>query len=81
MIQGGLSGVLAVVAFAVAVTILGASRAAVFPALVPSAGILVGIPLTGEWPSPLQWVGVALVTVGLIAALGVRVRFRRRAAA
>ena len=76
--QGVFSGVLAVVAFAAAVSILGASRAAVFPALVPGAGILVGIPLTGEWPSPLQWAGVVLVTVGLIAALGVKLRFRVR---
>jgi len=74
VIQGVFSGVLAVVAFAVAVSILGASRAAVFPALVPSAGILVGIPLTGEWPAPLQWIGIVLVTVGLIAAMGVRLR-------
>jgi len=79
IVQGIFSGVLAVVAFAAAVSILGASRAAVFPALVPGAGILVGIPLTGEWPSPLQWVGIVLVTVGLIAALGVRFRFGRRA--
>ena len=78
IVQGVFSGVLAVIAFAVAVSILGASRAAVFPALVPGAGILVGIPLTGEWPTPLQWVGVVLVTVGLIAALGVKLRFRAR---
>lgn len=81
VVQGLLSGVLAVVAFAAAVQLLGASRSAVFPALVPGTGILIGIPLTGEWPSPLQWLGIGLVTAGLIVALGVKLPFvaRRRA--
>jgi drug/metabolite transporter (DMT)-like permease len=72
VVQGVLAGVVAVVAFAAAVVILGASRAALFPPLVPACAILIGIPITGEWPSPLQWIGIAVVTLGLIAAMGVR---------
>lgn len=72
VVQGVLAGVVAVVAFAAAVVALGASRAALFPALVPGTAILIGIPLTGEWPGVLQWIGIAVVTFGLIAALGVR---------
>ncbi|MGH7005545.1 MAG: DMT family transporter, partial [Alphaproteobacteria bacterium] len=72
VVHGLLAGVAAVIAYAAAVVILGAGRAALFPALVPGTGILVGIPLTGEWPSAVQWVGILLVTAGLIAAMGVR---------
>jgi drug/metabolite transporter (DMT)-like permease len=78
-IQGVLAGAVAVIAYVSAVVALGASRAAVFPAMVPGTAILVGIPLTGEWPSALQWIGIAVVTLGLLAALGV-VRFRRSGA-
>ncbi len=71
-IQGVLAGAVAVLAYASAVAILGASRAAAFPAIVPGTATLIGIPLTGEWPTALQWTGIAVVTFGLLAALGVR---------
>jgi drug/metabolite transporter (DMT)-like permease len=76
VVQGLLAGVVAVVTLAAAVVVLGASRAALFPALVPGTAILIGIPLTGEWPSALQWVGIAVVTLGLVAAMGVAPRRR-----
>jgi drug/metabolite transporter (DMT)-like permease len=76
VIQGVLAGALAVIAYVSAVVALGASRAAVFPALVPGTATLIGIPLTGEWPNALQWIGIAVVTLGLLAALGV-LQFRR----
>jgi drug/metabolite transporter (DMT)-like permease len=72
VVQGVLAGVVAVVAFAAAVVVLGASRAALFPALVPGTAMLIGIPLTGEWPTALQWIGIAVVSLGLVAAMGVR---------
>jgi len=75
-IQGVLAGAVAVIAYVTAVTALGASRAAVFPALVPATALVIGIPLTGEWPTALQWIGAAIVTLGLFAALGVRLRRR-----
>lgn len=78
VIQGVLAGAVAVLAYSSAVAILGASRAAAFPATVPGTATLIGIPLTGEWPSALQWIGIAVVTLGLLAALGVRLP--RRAA-
>ncbi len=71
-IQGVLAGVVAVFAYSSAVMLLGASRAAVFPALVPGAATLIGIPLTGEWPTALQWLGIVVVTLGLATAMGVR---------
>jgi drug/metabolite transporter (DMT)-like permease len=72
VMQGVLAGAVAVVAYSAAVMALGAGRAALFPALVPGTAILIGIPMTGEWPTPLQWVGVVVVIAGLATALGVR---------
>lgn len=71
LVQGVLSGVVAVIAFSRAVQLLGASRAAAFPALVPAVAILIGVPVTGEIPTALQAGGLVLVTLGLLFAVGV----------
>jgi drug/metabolite transporter (DMT)-like permease len=76
LVQGVLSGVVAVIAFATSVRWLGASRAAVFPALVPISATLIGIPVAGEWPTALQLAGLALVVAGLGLAVGVVRRTR-----
>ncbi|QWA11967.1 DMT family transporter [Sodalis ligni] len=68
--QGVLSGVIALFAFSRAVQDLGASRAALFPALSPGVAMLLGIPLTGEYPTSLQIVGLVILTAGV--ALSVR---------
>jgi drug/metabolite transporter (DMT)-like permease len=65
VVQGVLSGVVAVFAFGRAVELLGASRAAAFPALVPVVATLTGIPLTGETPGMRQVLGLLIVTAGL----------------
>ena len=75
-IQGVLAGAVAVLTYTSTVAILGASRATAFPAIVPGTATLIGIPLTGEWPTALQWTGIAVVTFGLLAALNV-LPFRR----
>ena len=65
IVHGILSGVVAVYAFGRAVEMLGAARAAAFPAMVPVVATLVGIPLTGEIPGYLQIAGLVVVTLGL----------------
>lgn len=72
VVQGLLAGIVAVLAFTRSVELLGASRAAMIPALVPVASILIGIPMTGEWPTLFQVAGLAVVTFGLIVASGIR---------
>jgi drug/metabolite transporter (DMT)-like permease len=69
LVQGVGSGVLAVIAYGRAVEHLGAARAALFPALVPGAALLVGISVANEVPAFLEWLGAAVVTAGLIVAL------------
>jgi drug/metabolite transporter (DMT)-like permease len=71
VVQGVLSGVVAVVLFTRAAELLGPSRAAIFPALVPAAAILIGIPVTGELPNLWQIGGLGLVSLGLLIAIGV----------
>jgi drug/metabolite transporter (DMT)-like permease len=68
--QGVLSAIVALLLFTRAVAILGAARGAVFAALVPSFSLLIAIPILHELPTPLQTVGVALVTTGMVLALG-----------
>jgi len=68
--QGVLSGVVAVAAYAAAVERVGAGRAGIFGAMVPAIGILLGIPIAGEWPTLLQLAGVAVVTFGTLLSGG-----------
>ncbi len=69
LVQGLLVGVLAILAFTKSVAILGAARAAFFPALVPALALLIGIPVAGEMPGPTHWLGLAIVTLGLLSGL------------
>ncbi len=70
IVQGVLSGVVGVLAFTRAVQLLGAGRAAIFPALVPATAIILGIPIAGEMPTMLQLTGLVVVTAGLLVAMG-----------
>lgn len=79
LVQGGVQGVVTMVAYSQAVVLLGVSRAVLFPAIVPAVSVLVGIPIVGEIPSALQVVGLVLVTAGLLVTIGFvgRLRVRR----
>ncbi len=71
LVQGVLSGVVAVIAYSKAVEVLGAGKAAVFPALIPAVAIVLGVPLTGEVPTTLQLCGLGFVSLGLLFSVGV----------
>jgi drug/metabolite transporter (DMT)-like permease len=49
-----------------AVKTLGAAQSGRFPPLIPVIGTLTAIPLLGEWPKPLQIIGVGLIVTGLL---------------
>ena len=80
VVQGGLQGVITMIAYSQAVVLLGVSRAVLFPAIVPAVSVLVGIPIVGEVPGGLQIAGLVLVTLGLLITIGVidRLRAARR---
>ena len=64
VVQGVLAGAGAIYLFTRAVVLLGVSRAALFPALVPPFTLLLGFLLLGEAPSVSQLVGLVIVLAG-----------------
>jgi drug/metabolite transporter (DMT)-like permease len=62
--HGVLSGSGATYLFARSVVLLGASRAAVFPSLVPGFTLLIGLVALGEVPSFYQLLGFVIVLIG-----------------
>ncbi len=64
IVQGIFAGAGAVFLFTRAVILLGAGRAALFPALVPPFTLLIGFIALGEAPSVSQLIGLAIVVVG-----------------
>jgi drug/metabolite transporter (DMT)-like permease len=69
LVQGILAGVLPIYLFARAVALLGAGRAATFPALVPAFSLVIGYLALGIVPSLAQLVGLVIVVVGFRFAL------------
>ncbi|NRB36942.1 MAG: DMT family transporter [Pseudomonadales bacterium] len=74
IVQGFLTGVVAMICFGTAVKMIGAARTSMFPALVPITTLLIGIPLTAEWPTLLQCCGTAVVLSGLFYGLRVKIK-------
>jgi drug/metabolite transporter (DMT)-like permease len=64
VVQGVFAGAGAVYLFTRAVILLGAGRAALFPALVPPFTLLIGFLVLGEAPSVSQLIGLVVVVVG-----------------
>ncbi|MET0605472.1 MAG: DMT family transporter [Beijerinckiaceae bacterium] len=64
--QGIVSYAIAFLLWSYAAKILGPVRAGFSAPLIPAFGVLIAIPVLGEWPQPLQWVGVAGVALGLL---------------
>lgn len=62
--QGLIAGVLPIFLFARVVTLLGAGRAATFPALVPGCALIIGYFALGNIPTIPQLVGLAIVLIG-----------------
>ncbi len=64
--QGILNAVAALFLFAYGVGILGPQRAVLGIATVPVIAALMAIPMLGELPTPVQWLGIALVVGSVI---------------
>lgn len=80
VIQGGLAGAGAIFAYAKAAQILGASRAAIFPALAPAFATLFSWPVLGSIPGPVDAVGLLIAMAGLIVSVTESPRSKARAA-
>jgi drug/metabolite transporter (DMT)-like permease len=69
VVQGILAGAVPIFLFARAVILLGAGRAATFPALVPGFSLVIGYLALGVVPSIPQLIGLVIVVVGFRFAL------------
>jgi drug/metabolite transporter (DMT)-like permease len=69
VVQGILAGMLPIYLFARAVILLGAGRAATFPALVPGFSMIIGYLALGIIPSVAQLIGLVIVVIGFRFAL------------
>ncbi len=70
LVQGLLTAVFSYVVYGLAVSILGASSGAAFAASCPAMTALMAIPILGEWPSPVDWAAIALISVGVYVVSG-----------
>lgn len=69
LVQGVLSGVVAIFAFSKAAQYLGTRRAAMFPALSPAIALGVGLPFNNQLPGLTQYLGVVISLLGFAVAL------------
>jgi len=70
LVQGVLTGVVALLLYGRMVRLLGATAGAAFVALTPALTAVIGIPILGEWPSAIDWLAIALISVGVYAVSG-----------
>lgn len=70
LVQSVASGLLSMAAYGFAVRRLGAAPAAAFGALTPALTALMAIPLLGEWPDAVTWIGIVTVSLGVALANG-----------
>ncbi len=64
-------GILAAVLYMRAIPVLGAARTALVVALVPVFATIMAVPVLGEVPGVLEFIGMAIVLAGIGAAMGV----------
>jgi len=70
IVQGVLTAIVALLLYGRMVSLLGATGGAAFVALTPATTGLMGIPVLGEWPSAIDWVAIALISIGVYAVSG-----------
>jgi drug/metabolite transporter (DMT)-like permease len=68
VLQGVINSVVALYLVTYAVQKLGAQLAALFSPLIPVITTLLAIPLLGEIPGALQWIGIVIVVLGMVSA-------------
>jgi drug/metabolite transporter (DMT)-like permease len=69
-VQGVLTAIVSLVLYGRAVELLGASSGAAFAALCPAMTALLGIPILGEWPKPIDWTAIGLISAGVYIVSG-----------
>lgn len=80
LVQGLIAGAGTLYSYAKMVSLLGAARAAVFPALAPGLAALMAWPVLGRLPSPAEGLGLFIAMLGLLIAV-TQTRFPTRSQA
>jgi drug/metabolite transporter (DMT)-like permease len=70
IVQGVLTAIVALLLYGRMVSLLGATSGAAFVALTPAMTALMGIPILGEWPSVIDWIAIATISMGVYAVSG-----------
>jgi drug/metabolite transporter (DMT)-like permease len=70
IVQGVLTAIVALLLYGHMVSLLGATSGAAFVALTPAMTALMGIPILGEWPSVVDWIAIATISIGVYAVSG-----------
>jgi len=70
IVQGVLTAIIALLLYGRMVSLLGATAGAAFVALTPAMTALMGIPILGEWPTPTDWIAIAMISIGVYAVSG-----------
>lgn len=69
-VQGILTAIVALLLYGRMVGLLGATAGAAFVALTPAKTALLGIPVLGEWPSAVDCVAIASISIGVYLVSG-----------
>jgi drug/metabolite transporter (DMT)-like permease len=77
VVQGLLTAIVALLLYGRMVSILGASNGAAFVALTPAMTALMAIPILAEWPSAIDCMAIALISIGVYVISGGPLRARR----
>ena len=70
VVQGVLTAIVALLLYGRMVSILGASGGAAFVALTPAMTALLAVPILGEWPSAIDCMSIALISIGVYVVSG-----------
>lgn len=65
LFQGLGPGFLAVILYTNAAVYLGPTPTAAFSAVIPATAAILAMPVLGEYPTALEWLGIVVVSVGL----------------
>jgi drug/metabolite transporter (DMT)-like permease len=70
IVQGLLTAIVALLLYGRMVRLLGATAGAAFVALTPAMTAVIGIPILGECPSGIDWLAIAMISIGVYAVSG-----------
>jgi drug/metabolite transporter (DMT)-like permease len=70
IVQGFLTGIVALLLYGRMISLLGATSGAAFLAMTPAMTALMGIPILGELPSAIDWMAIVVISIGVYVVSG-----------